>query len=734
MTPRPRRGAIRVGIDIGGTFTDAVSIDETTGRIGVAKVPSTPADPSRGFLEALARILRLSFARPVRSGRRGAARKEAPARAEPGAVRFLVHGTTVATNAVIEGKGAPTAFVTSAGFRDLFEIGRQIRPDLYDPQADKPPALIPRELAFEVPERTDADGRELVALDEDALRALVPALRGSGVRAVVVGFLHAYRNPEPERRAARLLRAALPEAFVTASSEVCPEFREYPRFCTAAVNGLVAPVVSRYLEGIEQGLAESRVAAPLHLMTSSGGIIASETARVRPVHLLESGPAAGVIAAMYLGQAIGRRDLIAFDMGGTTAKAGLVVGGAPRLVSEFEVGGLTGAGGDALRGAGGRRGTGYPIKVPAIELVEIGAGGGSLGWVDAGGAFRVGPESAGADPGPACYGRGGTRPTLTDAHLVLGRLNPRALLGGEMPVSAAAARRALAEALGRPLGLAPEPAALGMLEIANAKMVEAIRMISVQRGFDPRTFLLVAFGGAGPLHATAVARALGIPQILIPPVPGASSALGLLACDLKHDYVRSYPTPLAQADPDAIRRILGEFEAEAAAVLAREGVPRARVRWVRALDLRYVGQSFELTIPLPDGPLTRRTLAGLEAVFFRAHDRAYGFAARGEPIEVANVRLTGIGLVPRPRLARVAAGGRDPRPALAGVRRVVFGPGGRGRGRRCPVYDRGRLRAGNRLRGPAIVEQVDSTTVVEPGFAVTVDGFGNLLVRRDGTR
>ncbi|MGH7266249.1 MAG: hydantoinase/oxoprolinase family protein, partial [Candidatus Rokuibacteriota bacterium] len=626
---------IRVGVDIGGTFTDAVYIDERTGRAGVAKVPSTPRDPSKAFLEALGRVLET-------------------AGVEPAAVRFLVHGTTVATNAVIEGTGAPTAFVTTAGFRDLFEIGRQIRPDLYDLRADKPPALVPRELTFEVPERTDADGQVLTPLDEAAVRALAPELRRRGVRAVVVGFLHSYRNPEPERRAAAILAEALPEAFVAASADVSPEFREYPRFCTAAVNGLVAPVVSRYLEAIEQGLGGNRVKAPLHLMTSSGGIVAAATARVRPVHLLESGPAAGVIAAMYLGQAVGARDLIAFDMGGTTAKAGLVVDGVPRLVSEFEVGGLAGAGGDAVRGAGGRRGTGYPIKVPAIELVEIGAGGGSLGWVDSGGGFRVGPRSAGADPGPACYGRGGTQPTITDANLVLGRLNPDYFLGGEMKVSVAAAERALTEGLARPLGLTPRAAALGMLEIANAKMVEAIRMISIQRGFDTRGFLLVAFGGAGPLHASAVARALGIRRVLIPPAPGVSSALGLLACDLKHDYVRSYLRPLAQAEPEAIRRILGEFEAEAGRVLAREGVPRERVRRVRALDLRYVGQSFELAIPLPDGAVTRTGLAGLEAKFFRAHDRAYGFAARGEPIEVVNVRLTGIGAVPRPKLARVA--------------------------------------------------------------------------------
>ncbi len=715
MTPRRAAAGIRVGIDIGGTFTDAVYIDEATGVTGVAKVPSTPHDPSKAFMEALSRIL-------------------AVAGAEPGRLRFLVHGTTVATNTVIEGKGAPTAFVTGVGFRDLFEIGRQIRPDLYDLRADKPPALIPRELTFEVPQRTDAEGQELVPLDEAAVRALAPALRRCRVRAIVVGFLHSYRNPGPERRAAAILAEALPDVFVAASSDICPEFREYPRFCTAAVNGLVAPVVSRYLEGIEQGLVQGRIGAPLHLMTSSGGIIATGTARVRPVHLLESGPAAGVIAAMYLGQAIGARSLIAFDMGGTTAKAGLVVDGVPRLVSEFEVGGLAGDGADAVRGAGGRRGTGYPIKVPAIELVEIGAGGGSLGWVDPGGAFRVGPQSAGADPGPACYGRGGTRPTLTDANLILGRLNPDYFLGGEMPVSVAGAERAIADELARPLGLRPREAALGMLEIANAKMVEAIRMISVQRGFDPRAFLLVAFGGAGPLHVTAVARALGIRRILVPPAPGVSSALGLLTCDLKHDYVRSYLRPLGQADAEAIRRILAEFEAEATRVLRREGVAGARIRWVRALDLRYVGQSFELAIPLPAGPLTRSRLAGLEAAFFRAHDRAYGFAARGEPVEVVNVRLTGIGVVARPRLRRVPAGGRDPGTALKASRPVVFGTGSAASARRCPVFDRYRLRAGNRFRGPALVEQIDSTTVVEPGFAVAVDRFGNLLIRRVAVR
>jgi N-methylhydantoinase A len=709
------RPAIRVGIDIGGTFTDAVFVDERTGAAGVAKVPSTPRDPAKAFLEALSRILEV-------------------AEAEPGAVRFLVHGTTVATNAVIEGKGAPTAFVTSAGFRDLFEIGRQIRPDLYDPRADKPPALIPRERVFEVAERLDAEGRVLVPLDEPAVRDLIPTLRRRAVRSVVVGFLHAYRNPGPERRAAALLADGLPGVFVAGSADVCPEFREYPRFCTAAINGLVAPVVSRYLEGIEEGLGQQGVRAPLHLMTSSGGVIAAPTARLRPVDLLESGPAAGVIAATYLGEGIGARDLIAFDMGGTTAKAGLVVGGVPRLVSEFEVGGLAGGGAEAARGAGGRRGTGYPIKVPAIDLVEIGAGGGSVGWVDPGGAFRVGPQSAGADPGPACYGRGGTRPTITDAHLVLGRLDPAYFLGGEMPLDAATAERALEAEVARPLGLTVREAACGMLAIANAKMVEAIRMVSVQRGFDPRAFVLVAFGGAGPLHATALARALGVRRILVPPAPGVSSALGLLTCDLKHAYVRSYLRPLAEADPAAIGRMLDEFAAEAGRVLAREGVASERVRYLRTLDLRYVGQSFELAVPLPPGPLTRAALARLDGAFYRAHARAYGFAARGEPIEVVNVRLTGIGAVPRARRPRLEPGGRDARRALKGRRRVVFEQGASPAPRDCPVYDRYRLQAGNRLAGPAIVEQVDSTTVVEPGFVAAVHAFGHLVLERAGRR
>jgi N-methylhydantoinase A len=352
--------------------------------------------------------------------------------------------------------------------------------------------------------------------------------------------------------------------------------------------------------------------------------------------------------------------------------------------------------------------------------------------VDGAGGFRVGPQSAGADPGPACYGRGGAGPTITDANLVLGRLAPDYFLGGEMPLSVAAATTALDTALARPLGMTGRAAALGMLEIANARMVEAIRMISIQRGFDPRAFVLVAFGGAGPLHATAVARALGIRRILVPPAPGVSSALGLLACDLKHDYVRSYLRPLAAAEPDTIRRILDEFQAEAGRVLAREGVAPGRIRWVRALDLRYVGQSFELTIPLPAGPLSRARLAGLDAAFFRAHDRAYGFAARGEPIEVVNVRLTGLGAVTRPRRPRIPAGGRDPRGALKGTRPVWLGPGAAAR--RCPVYDRYRLRAGNRIPGPAIVEQVDSTTVVEPGFVASVDRFGNLLLGRKAGR
>jgi N-methylhydantoinase A len=684
-------GTYRVGVDTGGTFTDLVLLEEATGAVHLVKLPSTPRDPSVAFLDVLRRALRETGARPAEAA-------------------YLAHGTTVATNAIIEGKGAKTALVATQGFRDVFEIARQIRPKLYDIFCDKPQPLVPRHLCFEVPERLDARGRVLKPLDEAAVGEVIEKIRREGVESVAVCLLHSYANPAHERRVAELLRAALPDVAVSVSSELCPEMREYFRASTTAVNALLMPTVGRYMGRLEGRLAEAGVGAGLQLMTSSGGMISSAVARQEPVHLIESGPAAGVTAAVHVGVAAGFADLISFDMGGTTAKLGLVEKGTPRVAPHFEVGSATVADG---------RGAGYPVRTPVVDLVEIGAGGGSIAWIDPGGALRVGPRSAGAEPGPACYGKGNDAPTITDANLVLGRLNPGYFLGGEQPLHAGLAREAVGRLAGR-LSLGLLEAAYGIVEIANANMARAVRLVSVQRGFDPREFVLVAFGGAGPLHANALAREVGMGRVLVPPGPGVTSALGLLVGDVRHPFVQALVRPTEGMDWTLIGEIFAGFERRGRDLLASEGIPPERMRFLRQFDMRYVGQSHELTVDVPS------SRPALNETFFAAHRKAYGYASAGEPMELVNVRLTAVGAVPRPARRRLDRGGTDSRGAIKARREIFFRE--RGGMVLCDIYDRYRLKAGNRVAGPAVVEEVDSTLVIHPGCAGTVDEHGNILV------
>ena len=694
----------RLGIDIGGTFTDGVLVDEGSGAVSLVKVPSTPRDPSLGFMDAVTKILARAAARPETVG-------------------FVVHGTTVATNTIIEGKGARVGLLATEGFRDLLEIAWQTRPSLYDVFYDKPKPLIPRYLCLGVPERIDAEATVQVPLDEPALRAAARRLREEGVEAIAVCFLHAYRNPAHERRAAEVLAEECPDVRLSISSEVCPEFREYVRASTTVVNAVLMPIVGQYVDRIQSRLAEAGLAAGLHLMTSSGGVIAGDTARRYPVHLLESGPAAGVMAAVFWGEMTGRRQILALDIGGTTAKAALIQDGRPAIAAEFEVGRA------AVATTTRNRGQGYPVKTPVIDLVEIGAGGGSIGWVDPGGALAVGPQSAGAEPGPVCYGRGGVEPTLTDANLALGRLNPDYFLGGELRLDRDLAAAALEARIGARLSMDGVMVAYGMVEIANANMAGALHLISVQRGFDPREFTLVAFGGAGPVHAAALARALEIPEVVIPMSPGVTSALGLLLTDLKHEYSRTYIEAMARVDWVHMNRTYQEFEAHAAAVLREEGVTPDRVVFQRAVDMRFAGQSYELTVPVgpvPGGTLGPANAAALVRAFCDEHERAYGFAARSEPTEVVNLRLRALGTVARPRMREVGAGTSDARAARKGTRPVYFAEGG---WTETPLYDRYALTEGHQIAGPAIVEELDSTTVIPPGYAARVDRYGNLILR-----
>jgi N-methylhydantoinase A len=694
--------AWRVGVDIGGTFTDAALVDAGTGQVRLVKVLTTQEDPARGFMQALTRGLTEC----------GAGGQD---------VTATVHATTVATNALIEGKTARVGMLVTRGFRDILEIGRQIRSRLYDVHLEKPAPLVSRRWSLEVRERLDADGHVLEPLDLDDVRRAARQLRGEGVDAVVICFLHAYLNPAHERAAAAVVREEMPEAWLSVSSEVCPEFREYLRGSTAAVNAAVMPIVSRYLDAIESRLGALGVTAPFYVMQSSGGVMTSSSAKERPVYMVESGPAAGVIAAGAVAAAHGYPHVLSFDMGGTTAKVGLIQDGQFRVSTEMEVGA------QAITPLGEGRGGGYPVRTPVIDLVEVGAGGGSEAWIDAGGALRVGPRSAGARPGPACYGLGGATPTITDANVVLGRINPAFFLGGEMALDADLARRAVADRVARPLGLDPLAAASGIVEIANAHMIAAMRIVSVQRGYDPREFVLVAFGGAGPLHANALARELSIPIVLVPPSPGIASAVGMLATDLRHEFVATRRLGLDVLTPAALDALFADFIAEGHARLTKDGVAAADRRLRRSADLRYHGQSFELSVTVPPGPLSAADLERLRADFHRSHERAYGYAAPEDAVELVNVRLAAVGVTPKPRRAPLPGGGRSPEAAVKGHRDVWFAEAGGFR--RTVVLDRAKLLRGNEIAGPAIVEEHDASTLVHPGWVATVDEHANLVLR-----
>jgi N-methylhydantoinase A len=674
-----------VGVDVGGTFTDVVVYDEGTGALAVGKSPTTAADPARGLLNALAK---LKVALPA-TGR-------------------VVHGTTIGTNAILERKGATVWMLTTRGFRDTLEIARTNRTVLYDIRARKPLPLVARHRVLEVDERVAFDGTVVRPLAEadlrDALGRIRAGANGEGPGAVVLGFLHAYANPAHERAAARLAASLLPGWFVCASEEVLPELREYERFSTAALNAYIGPTVGGYLTRLGATLAERGYAGRVFITTSSGGIMPAEVAARFPVHTVLSGPAGGVAAAVNLGRLTGHANLITYDMGGTSTDVCLVEDLEPALTTEQHIAGL-------------------PNRTPQIEINSIGAGGGSVAWLDAGGALRVGPRSAGADPGPACYGRGGTEPTITDANLVLGRVPADSPLAGEVALDPARARQALAALLDRVPGLAGEAAlADGIVRIAVARMVGAIKEVSIARGHDPRDFVLVAYGGAGPMHAAFIAEELEMSRVLVPPAPGNFSAFGSLISDLRRDYVRTRLTPTRGADFGEVERLFAGLEDEARRELVAEGIAPERISMVRALGMRYVGQSWELLVRVP---ADARSPAALEAAFHAAHERRYGHASAGAA-EIVNFRLTAVGGVPKPPARRWeceppgAAGGRP------GERAVHFD----GEPVRVPVYERGWLPASALVVGPAIVEEMGATTVIPPGWTGTVGGWGELLLQR----
>ncbi len=688
----------RLGVDIGGTFTDAVMVDMETGETRLSKVPTTPADPSVGFLTAVGRVVE------------GLGPEE---------VEQMVHATTVATNSIIQGKLAKSALVTTRGFRDVLEIQRQIRPKLYDLFFDKPAPLVPRYLRFEVTERLGPSGKVITPLDEEDVREVARSLKRESVESVAVSLLHSYRNPKHEQRVKEILREELGGTYLTLSSEICPVFREYPRASTTAINAGLMPIMSKYIQRLESELRKQGFSAGFYVMQSSGGIMTSDAARERPAMLVESGPAAGVIAAASIGRLLGHERVISFDMGGTTAKAGLIEKGEPKMAINYEVGVAATPGGGLVRGGG------YPLKTPVIDLVEIGAGGGSIAWVDSGGSLRVGPQSAGAVPGPACYGAGGTEPTVTDANVVLGRVDPEYFLGGEMKLNMEAAGEAIEKRCARVLSGDVTKTAYAIVEIANANMLRALRLVSVERGYDPRDFVMVAFGGAGPMHVNRLAQELGIPKVIVPLNPGLASALGLLMTDVKNTYVTTLIQDLASLDVSKLDSMYAEMEAKALVLLKDEGIDIKDVTFNRSVDMRYVGQSYELEVPVSEGELRPEELRRMEEKFYLEHERTYGHFTRNEPVETVTVRLVGVGSIKKAGLRKLMMGGESA-PVPISKRKVFFGEIDGFLD--TLVYDRYSLSPGNVVMGPAIVPDPDATTIIHPGYKAEIDGYGNMVI------
>jgi N-methylhydantoinase A len=673
--------ATRIGIDIGGTFTDLVFL-VPGGRVERAKVLSTPQDYSLGIAAGIESTLAA-----------GALRIDDVAQ--------IMHGTTVATNAILEGKGARVALVTTRGFRDVLEIRRLRMPVLYDIRWRKPRTLVPRRLRFEVAERIDQEGRVERALDEAEALKVIERVLAEKVDAIAICLLNSYANGAHERRIAELIRARDQRVPITLSSDLLPEIKEYERTSTTVVNAYVLPIVRHYLERLQARLRERAVSRPLTIMQSSGGAMSAAAAAERPIHIIESGPAAGVVGAAELARRLGDLSLLSFDMGGTTAKAALVERGRYLRVGSLEVGGGINIAGRLLSGGG------YHVRAPAIDIAEVGAGGGSLVRLDAGGGLKVGPESAGAVPGPACYGQGGGEPTVTDANLVLGFINPVALAGGGLPVQRDLAVAALGRTVAKPLGLRLEDAAWGVHRVANAAMARALRAVSTERGHDPRDFAILAFGGNGPVHAATLARLLEIRRILVPPVPGLFSALGMLFPEVERHYVRTFKRNLAGLDAAALEEVYRALEQEGGAALAEEGFAPSARRFERQIDLRYAGANSELTVAYPaDGD--RAVL--LRARFGAAHERQYGYRSDEEAIETMNLRVIARGLADAahvPERLSLAAGTHPG----TGARQVYFGP--ETGWVKVPVATRAELGEGWR-QGPLLVEEFDSTTVVPP--------------------
>ncbi|WP_338826964.1 hydantoinase/oxoprolinase family protein [Neomoorella thermoacetica] len=679
---------MRVATDIGGTFTDLVYLDEDTGRVGVAKTDTTPPEFEQGVINAIKKA----------------------GLTETG-INFFVHGTTVIINALTERKGAKTGLITTKGFRDVLELGRSNRADIYNVYYKKPVPFVPRYLRLEVEERINYKGEVLVPLKEDDVRRCIAQFKKEGVEAIGICFLHSYANPEHERRCAEIIRREWPEVDITVSHEISKEWREYERTSTAVLNSYVQPVAARYIDSLDRELNKIQVSNRRYIMQSNGGTTSFARAKEAPINMVESGPVAGVFGAATLGKLIGEKNIIALDIGGTTAKCSLIENGEMKVTTDYKI-------------EWSRESAGYPIKIPVVDIIEIGAGGGSIAWIDDAGSLHVGPRSAGALPGPVAYGRGGTEPTVTDANLIAGRINPEYFLGGEIKVDLAGAREAMAR-IAAPFNLTVEDAALGVIRLANANMINALKLISVRRGYDPRDFTLVAFGGGGSMHAAALARELKIKRVLIPVATSVFSAWGMLMTDLRYDLIQTTIRRTNSITPVELQAIWDSLEKEAVRYFQQENLGTTDLVFSRFADMRYLGQEHTVKVPVPGGKLDAAAIKEIEERFHALHEQHYTFRLEDSQIEFVNFHLTTFGRVKKPELARLQTGSADATRALKGHRPVHFDAEG---WQESAIYERSLLGAGATITGPAVVEEPASSTLLFPGQKLTVDPYGNLII------
>lgn len=681
----------RLGVDVGGTFTDLLLFDDKSKKITLEKVPTTIKNQSLGIIDGIEKIT-------------------SQLKISPCEIALFMHGTTAATNAILEQKGAKTAIIVTKGFKDVLQIMRQDRPKLYDFFARRPDALVKRHLRFEIPERILYTGKIHSVLNINKLKLIINKIKKHRIEAVAICLINSYANDIHEKKIKRMLQKACPDIYISISSEVLPEIKEYERMSTTTINASVHPIVESYLCDLRNRLDHIGTTKTVHMIQSNAGIMPSSLASKRSVNTVLSGPAAGVLGGVALAKQAGYKNIITVDMGGTSFDICLAYDGQPKITHGTEIGG-------------------HALKIPMIDIHTIGAGGGSIAWIDAGGVLKVGPESAGATPGPACYKKGGTDPTVTDANLILGRLNPGNFLGGEMDVDKQAAYDVIEKKLAKPLAMDVYEVAEGIIRVINASMVRGIRYVSVEKGYDPREFIMVCFGGNGPVHAAELAEELAIPEVMIPFAPGVNCAYGLLIADFRSDYVTTYLTPLNTCNMNKLNEKFKNIECEAREKMFNEGINEDDIIFHRSIDLRYVGQSYELEVIVPNGVITKKQLSDIKTEYDKLHKKKYGFCRYDELAEIVNLRLICVGISPKAKLKKERLDNEIPK-GVVKKREVFF----KGKFIKTNIFSRHMLKPGNIIKGPAIIEQKDSTTVIPPLHMAGIDAYKNIIIKTNNNK